>query len=188
MKIFLLLFLTVVFALTIFLESYASNKVVVVPLKSSLSSSQTIIRKYISNGNAESWSVSGLKMSSCLNGETLTGGSCSASSTRHDSSITNWGVLWICDIVGNSIIGASVADHLGDNRKYGPPITVNAVCTSTNSMSTREATKHSSQEGANEQIQPEVQAAMMALTEQLETKKRQIEGGSGDTSVGEPGK
>ncbi|SHH63448.1 carbohydrate-binding protein [Desulfofustis glycolicus] len=65
----------------------------------------------------------------CNVGETLISATCSAAAPSFDNSTTNYGVLWTCDIAGNTAYGASSADALFfDDTLYGPPITIYAVC------------------------------------------------------------
>ena len=67
----------------------------------------------------------------CLANEVITGGTCSCTATNFNSSISNWGSVWFCDIVGKSVIGVCASrDLLYDSNKYGPPIKVYAICAS----------------------------------------------------------
>jgi hypothetical protein len=110
----------------------AQDKVVVIPLnatpKSAIVSLSTTIRttqfdKGVTYGSTESETGE----VSCNFDEVITGGSCSATSDNWDYETTNLGVVSVCDIVDNSVLGYAYA-YLEDPDLYGPAIMVSAVC------------------------------------------------------------
>lgn len=67
----------------------------------------------------------------CGTGEVLTGGSCSCTHSSMNTATTNYGLVWGCETIGNSIVGMCGTNAITYSQtKYGPPITITAVCAS----------------------------------------------------------
>jgi hypothetical protein len=65
----------------------------------------------------------------CNADETLISATCSSFHMDFNSSTTNFGVVWACDIVGNTAMGMANGGLMTySSYKYGPPFTVYAVC------------------------------------------------------------
>lgn len=78
-----------------------------------------------------SWAVSDVMSIQCNSGELLTGGMCSPSHPDRNADTTNLGYVVSCAITPTAVIGFSAAIFdIADTGKYGPAITVQAVCAS----------------------------------------------------------
>lgn len=85
--------------------------------------------------NAGNYIGSLVPVAACGTGEVLTGGTCSCSHASFNSATTNFGLLWNCDMVGNAVLGMCGTNAIVySSAKYGPPITVTAVCASVTSV------------------------------------------------------
>lgn len=107
-------------------------------LESAINSSSNISRRVVIEsavkGISYSWYFSEMITASCGANEILSGGSCSCAHNDWNSSTTNTGAVSFCDFFGNTVLGSCESDgYFGDSNKYGPPITVYAVCLSTGS-------------------------------------------------------
>lgn len=117
---------------------------------------------------------------SCGNDEILTGGSCNASHISFSYATTNYGVVRHCLVAGNSIAGASVTDTGFDSAsKYGPPITVYAICLSqtggviapSSAMQVQSTTSRSALQTSSNEIgtpDEEAQQAILQIERQME--------------------
>ncbi len=146
------------------------NKVVIIPMgKSSTSTLNTVVRSQVSSRNTANYIGSEIVISSCSVGEVLTGATCSSFSDNFNSSTTNFGVVWTCEIVGNSVLGVALASDLAMSvSKYGPPVTVYAVCAST-AASTKMAMKQV------EEISPEVNTLQVKMENSLKQMMTEYE-------------
>jgi hypothetical protein len=82
-----------------------------------------------SDGFVGGSTVSDVVTATCPIGSVMTGGGLWCSSDNFNSSITNWGVINASFPSGNSFIGSCYADALTySSAKFGPPVTVYAVC------------------------------------------------------------
>lgn len=89
----------------------------------------TTIRTVFSDKNTENSGGSEILNIACNAGEILIGGGCACSSNNHDYSTTNWGNLIYCYPYATSYIGGCFTSFSDwDNSKYGPAITVYAIC------------------------------------------------------------
>lgn len=90
---------------------------------------KTVQRKANSDRNVQDSAVSELVMATCWSNEVLVGGSCSAVTVDSNSSTTNYGVVWDCTLVENTVIAVSYANGLlYSSSKYGPPVSATAIC------------------------------------------------------------
>lgn len=81
--------------------------------------------------NATNYIGSEVPNAACGAGEVLTGGSCSCTHDSFSAATTNYGLVWTCDFIGNSVLGMCGANStVMSTYKFGPPITVTAVCAS----------------------------------------------------------
>ena len=70
----------------------------------------------------------------------------------------------MCSIIGNAIMGLSTIDHLGENTKQGPPLTVYAVCaTLDSSVTTDGVATELFTKSLNEELSTEAQAAILSF-------------------------
>jgi len=112
----------------------AQDRVVVIPLFSESTNTSVILNttirtNYSDKGTSYGSIGSEIVSVACNADELITGGTCQAISDNMNSDTTNWGVVDVCSIVDNSIIGSGVAwTMLHDPNKYGPAFTVYAVC------------------------------------------------------------
>ncbi len=146
-----LLWLLLGLAVMLPLETMAKDNFYVIPTGPSKSTSvglntaelnTTTRTNYSDKGTSYGSQVSEVITVSCNNDELITGGSCSSQSDDNDSSTTNWGVLHSCTIAGNSIIGSAYADALVyDANKFGPAITVYAICAKVSNTLTKMSDK-----------------------------------------------
>lgn len=81
--------------------------------------------------NTDSWAISKIFTVQCNPGEVLTGGNCTSVHADQDLDTTNIGIIASCVITETSVLGASVVfPEISDLLKFGPPITVQAICAS----------------------------------------------------------
>ncbi len=126
-------------------------------------SANTTIRTNVSDKGISYGSImSEVITVSCNWDEVLTGGSCGAYSMNNNSSTTNWGVVHECGLAGNTVVGAAYSWFLlHDNNKYGPPISVYAICLKVDSTLLKAATAKS--DGPS----PEAQAVINNMKQQM---------------------
>lgn len=121
--------------------------------------------------NAANYVGSQVPTAACGAGEVLTGGTCSCTHDSFNSVTTNYGLLWNCMIIGNSVVGMCGTNAISYSAtKFGPPITVTAVCASVTSVGSGLAKNTNTEEN----IGPDTfQAEREAAVERI--KKEQAE-------------
>ena len=122
-------------------------------------------RSTTSNYNTSLSAGSEAVVATCLANEYLTGGTCSCYSGEFDSSTTNSGTVFVCEVAGNHIVGACTADYgIWDDLKYGPPITVHAICISTSVLELETALE----------VSPETLNAINKIESELAEREKQM--------------
>lgn len=118
--------------------------------------------------------TSEVAVASCPVGTVVTGGSveCSGEDTNH--AFTNFGLVTSSAPAGNSWIGACYADALThSSTKYGPGITVHAMCTSIGTSANKLASK--STKGTSSKVSTATpDAKAMAMYNKLNTLSTSI--------------
>lgn len=94
---------------------------------------ETTRRKKFSAKNTENTSTSEILSVFCLDEEILIGGGCECYSENYDRIMSNWwSALNVCRPFNNGYAGYCLVGYADwDPDKYGPPITVYAICAKT---------------------------------------------------------
>lgn len=91
---------------------------------------ETTTRHVVSDKNTDRTTTSELLSVSCLSGEILISGGCECYSENYDQVMSNyWASLHTCRPFSNGYSGYCLVGYADwDPDKYGPPITVYAIC------------------------------------------------------------